>query len=82
MSLLLKNVSVHGIVVEHVMAPANVSWPRLHQLVRRGIEDGTVQPLPTHVFPRHQLERAFRFVADGTHIGKVVIQVRVTSLIC
>jgi len=37
---------------------------------------GTVRPLKTTVFDRDEIEPAFRFMAQGKHIGKVVIQVR------
>lgn len=37
---------------------------------------GAVRPLKTTVFDRDEIEPAFRFMAQGKHIGKVVIQVR------
>ena len=37
---------------------------------------GAVRPLKATVFDRDQIEPAFRFMAQGKHIGKVVIQVR------
>ena len=37
---------------------------------------GAVRPLKATVFDRDQIESAFRFMAQGKHIGKVVIQVR------
>ena len=37
---------------------------------------GAVLPLKTTVFDRDEVEPAFRFMAQGKHIGKVVIQVR------
>ena len=37
---------------------------------------GAVRPLKATVFDRDQIETAFRFMAQGKHIGKVVIQVR------
>ena len=37
---------------------------------------GAVRPLNTTLFDRDEIEPAFRFMAQGKHIGKVVIQVR------
>ena len=40
------------------------------------LSTGAVRPLKTTVFDRDEIEPAFRFMAQGKHIGKVVIQVR------
>ncbi|GBO09431.1 Fatty acid synthase, partial [Araneus ventricosus] len=45
------------------------------QLVRDGIANGTVKPLNSILFDRDQAEQAFRFMASGKHIGKVVLKV-------
>ena len=48
----------------------------LSSMMMRGIETGAVRPLPTHVFESDQLEEAFRFMATGKHMGKLLIKVR------
>ena len=58
------------------MEPGNKLWSQVHQLVQEGIDSGVVQPLTVHSFSRYQLEEAFRFVAEGEHIGKAVIKVK------
>lgn len=45
-------------------------------LIDQDIERGIVQPLPVTVFPAHELEKAFRFLGGGKHIGKVIVQIR------
>ncbi|KAK5643465.1 hypothetical protein RI129_007310 [Pyrocoelia pectoralis] len=42
-----------------------------------GIRSGAVKPLPRIVFTENQVEQAFRFMASGKHIGKVLLQIRV-----
>jgi fatty acid synthase len=37
---------------------------------------GIVKPLKTNVYPANQVEQAFRFMASGKHIGKVLLKVR------
>ena len=44
--------------------------------MKAGIKSGVVQPLPTTLFYNNQLEQAFRYMAQGKHIGKVVISTR------
>ena len=75
MSIFLKNISFHGVVVENIMEPGSNIWPEVHRLVQEGIDSGIVQPLAFHSFGKYKLEQAFRFVAEGDHIGKAVIQV-------
>ncbi|XP_077489222.1 fatty acid synthase-like [Amblyomma americanum] len=49
---------------------------RLRDLITEGIASGVVRPLDVIHFRRDQAEEAFRFMASGKHIGKVVLQVR------
>ena len=37
----------------------------LNQLVADGIASGEVKPLPVTVFPRTEIEEAFRYMASG-----------------
>jgi acyl transferase domain-containing protein/NADPH:quinone reductase-like Zn-dependent oxidoreductase/short-subunit dehydrogenase len=41
--------------------------------VLRQIEAGRLRPLPVSVFPMHQAEEGFRFMAQARHIGKIVL---------
>ncbi|XP_015782525.1 fatty acid synthase isoform X2 [Tetranychus urticae] len=51
----------------------------LDYMIQRGIETGEVIPLTTVVFPMDQAEEAFRFMANGKHMGKVLIKMREES---
>lgn len=48
----------------------------MKKMIDKDIERGIVQPLPVTVFAAHELEKAFRFLGGGKHIGKVIVQVR------
>ncbi|KAG0439904.1 hypothetical protein HPB47_016477 [Ixodes persulcatus] len=48
---------------------------RVAQLVREGIASGAVRPLGAVRFARDYVEEAFRFMASGKHMGKVVLEV-------
>ena len=48
----------------------------MKKLIDHDIERGIVQPLPVTVFPANELEKAFRFLGGGKHIGKVIVQIR------
>lgn len=45
-------------------------------MVQNDIERGIIKPLPTTVFDACDVEKAFRFLAGGKHIGKVLLRIR------
>lgn len=44
--------------------------------MNRGIQNGEVVPINYTTFESHQAEDAFRFMANGKHVGKVLIKIR------
>ncbi|KAL2077918.1 hypothetical protein ACEWY4_025603 [Coilia grayii] len=76
MALFLKNVSFHGILLDALFEEGNREWAEVSQYLKEGIASGVVQPLRTTIFPRTEVEDAFRYMAQGKHIGKVLLQVR------
>ncbi|KAG7277018.1 hypothetical protein CRUP_001644 [Coryphaenoides rupestris] len=76
MALFLKNVAFHGILLDALFEDGNREWEEVSALLREGIAAAVVQPLNTTVFPRDRVEDAFRYMAQGKHIGKVLLQVR------
>jgi len=77
MSVFLKNISFHGILLDALFDEGSRDWQIVSDLLKEGIGSGSVQPLGTSVFDKGQLEEAFRFMAKGKHIGKVVIKVNI-----
>ncbi|XP_044275877.1 fatty acid synthase [Varanus komodoensis] len=75
MALFLKNVAFHGILLDAIFEEGNQEWEIVSDLLKKGIRDGVVKPLRTTVFNREEVEAAFRYMAQGKHIGKVVIKV-------
>jgi fatty acid synthase len=49
---------------------------RLKAMMSAGIASNEVRPIPSHIFDRDSIEEAFRFMASGKHMGKVLIQMR------
>lgn len=76
MAIFLKNVTFHGILLDALFEGANDSWREVAELLKAGIRDGVVKPLKCTVFPKAQVEDAFRYMAQGKHIGKVLVQVQ------
>lgn len=83
MSAFLKNISFHGILLDALFVtgdnvPLIISEQKrqVAKLISDGIKSGEVRPLKSEVFERDQVEQAFRFMASGKHIGKVVVKIR------
>lgn len=49
-------------------------------ILRQGLEAGSVRPLNRTVFSMNQAEEAFRYMSTGQHTGKVLIQIRQEKL--
>lgn len=76
MSFFLKNTTFHGILLDALFDSDSPEKRQVMNLVTKGIASGAVRPLPKTVFTEHQVEQAFRFMASGKHIGKVVLRIR------
>ena len=73
--MFLKNVSFHGILLDALFEEGNADWEIVADLLSQGIQNGAVQPLNTTVFDKDDVEGAFRYMAQGKHIGKVLVKV-------
>ena len=80
MSIFLKNISFHGILLDALFEAGNQDWEIVSQCLTDGIQSGAVRPLNSTLFERDNVEGAFRFMAQGKHIGKVVIRVRMPQI--
>ncbi|KAJ8025187.1 Fatty acid synthase [Holothuria leucospilota] len=75
-SIFLKNTSFQGIHVDRILEKGNNEWLQVVDLMKSGLCSGVVQPIRRSVFGKDEVEKAFRFMAQGKHIGKVVIKIR------
>ena len=73
--MFLKNTSFHGILLDSLFDEDNTEWEEVRDLVSQGIKSGVVKPLSYSLFEKYEIEEAFRFMASGKHIGKVLIEV-------
>lgn len=78
MAVFLKNISFHGILLDALFEEGNSEWEVVSRLLAEGISQGAVRPLNTTVFTHHHVEQAFRFMAQGKHIGKVLVKVKLS----
>ncbi|PRD27481.1 UNVERIFIED_CONTAM: Fatty acid synthase [Trichonephila clavipes] len=79
MEVFEKNISFQGIVLDSLFGNKSSVMDvkkELVQLIYDGIANGSVRPLNSIIFDYTEAERAFRYMASGKHIGKVVLKVR------
>ncbi|CAH0546412.1 unnamed protein product [Brassicogethes aeneus] len=76
MSVFLKNTTFHGILLDALFDSDTPEKKEVMKLVTEGIASGAVRPLPKTVYSENQVEQAFRFMASGKHIGKVLLKIR------
>ncbi|KAL3275414.1 hypothetical protein HHI36_020177 [Cryptolaemus montrouzieri] len=76
MSVFLKNTTFHGILLDALFDTDNAEKREVMRLVSEGIKNGAVRPLPATVYSDNQVEQAFRYMASGKHIGKVLLKIR------
>ena len=80
MSVFLKNITFHGILLDALFDEGNSEWSQVAELLTEGIKTGVVKPLNTTTFSKEEVEAAFRFMAQGKHIGKVLVKVGAVNL--
>ncbi|KAK2585487.1 hypothetical protein KPH14_010141 [Odynerus spinipes] len=76
MGIFLEDISYHAVMLDKLM----VSGGELISVVKRKfqeyLENGSIKPLSRKVFNQNQIVEAFRYMAAGKHMGKVMIQIR------
>ncbi|XP_046739715.1 fatty acid synthase-like isoform X2 [Diprion similis] len=82
MEAFLKGTSFHGILFDNLFTASSDTKQKLVAMVDGGIKTGAVKPLVRTVFAMDQIESAFRYMAAGKHIGKVVVKTGDDDGIC
>lgn len=72
-----KNISsFHGVMLDTLFAASREEKLEMHKLLSDALKAGIVKPLRRVVFNCDQYEQAFRYMASGKHVGKVLIKNR------
>ncbi|NP_001037478.1 p270 [Bombyx mori] len=76
MYFFLKETSFHGIMLDYIFDQSDEFRRGLQDLLLSGIMNGAVRPLTYCTFEKNEVETAFRYMAAGKHIGKVIVKIR------
>ncbi len=70
---LRRNASFHVIAMDAVFSGDEALTRKILEEISGLIEQGALGPLPFRSFPAYRVDAAFRLMAQGKHIGKVVV---------
>ncbi|HZJ14929.1 MAG TPA: SDR family NAD(P)-dependent oxidoreductase [Chthoniobacteraceae bacterium] len=70
---LRRNASFHVIAMDAVFGGNGELTREMLAEVADLVEQGALRPLPFHAFPASRVDAAFRLMAGGKHIGKVIV---------
>lgn len=71
-----KQASFHGVMLDSWFQSDPSNKIMLWNQFEKSINSGRIIPLNDNVFDRFNVEKAFRFMASGKHIGKVMIELQ------
>jgi acyl transferase domain-containing protein/NADPH:quinone reductase-like Zn-dependent oxidoreductase/NAD(P)-dependent dehydrogenase (short-subunit alcohol dehydrogenase family)/SAM-dependent methyltransferase/acyl carrier protein len=70
---LRRNASFHVVAMDAVFAGDEALTRQMLEEISRLVENGALFPLPFRSYPACRVDSAFRLMAQGKHIGKVVV---------
>lgn len=76
LELIKKNASFHGIFLDGLFFAEAIHKKRIVDMLLEGIRNGSVKPLKRLCFKETEIEQAFRYMAAGKHIGKILVKMR------
>ncbi|XP_071556237.1 fatty acid synthase-like [Temnothorax nylanderi] len=76
MSMFQKGISFYGILLDNMCTGDHKYKSLLSKMVADGLEDGTIKPIQVTVFSKTEIEEAFRYMASGKHMGKIIINIQ------
>lgn len=71
----LKEISFRTILLDNLFASSNDALVHISELFENDLRAGVIRPLHATVFDVNEVEKAFRYLGTGKHVGKVVLKV-------
>lgn len=76
LGVFLKEMSFRSVLADNLFSQTPEQVQYIHSLIQRDLKSGIIQPLHSTVFKANEIEKAYRYLSTGQHIGKVLIQIR------
>lgn len=72
----LREIVFRSVLVDNLFAASMAERKVVYDLVDADIKSGIIQPIFSTVFAVNELEKAYRYLSTGKHVGKVVMKIR------
>ncbi|XP_067204115.1 fatty acid synthase-like [Linepithema humile] len=76
MSLFKKGISFYPVLLDELIGRNHKNKSQLYKLMAKGLKNGNIKPIQSTVFPKTEIEAAFRYMASGKHMGKIIINIQ------
>ncbi|XP_067215658.1 fatty acid synthase-like [Linepithema humile] len=74
--LFQKNISFYPILLDAMFTSNHKNKSRLSKLMTEGLKSGNIKPIQMTVFPKSEIGAAFRYMASGKHMGKIILNIQ------
>lgn len=71
-----KQAHFSGIMLDQVFLSSRENKEKIAKALNDGLTTGFIKPLPRVVFQPTEVEKSYRFMMTGKHIGKVLVKIR------
>ena len=72
----LKNISFIGVTIDLILWEKPEFALKFFDWMHRNATNGCVKPLNRTVFKTNEVEKAFKYMTTGKHIGKIIVRIR------
>ncbi|KAL6267253.1 hypothetical protein P5V15_000327 [Pogonomyrmex californicus] len=71
-----KGISFYGVLLDNMFNGSHKYKFLLSNMVSEGLKNGAIKPIQAKIFPKSEIEAAFRYMASGKHMGKIIINIQ------
>lgn len=75
MGTFAKEIEFRAVMADNLFYRAD-DMKLVQSMIQKDLDNGIIQPLPSTVFDANEVEKAFRYMSTGKHVGKVLLQIR------
>lgn len=66
----MKEITFRSVLVDNLFSAEENDKVQVYDLVEKDLRRGVIQPLHATVFEVNELEKAYRYLSTGKHVGK------------
>nr|XP_012234197.1 PREDICTED: LOW QUALITY PROTEIN: fatty acid synthase-like [Linepithema humile] len=75
LSMFSKGIKFYSVMLDNIFTAPKELKERLNMVVAKNLANKAIQPIARKIFEKDEVEAAFRYMAAGKHIGKILIKI-------